>query len=64
LKHAEEPDVESRLLCALAGILPAASAERRQLIERAVSIKGSLVAHAVAWLDITTPQPAKIARED
>lgn len=48
LKHAEEPDVRSRLLCALAGILPTESRERLELVEEAVSIDGSLVAQAVA----------------
>jgi tetratricopeptide (TPR) repeat protein len=65
LKHAEEPDVESRLLCALAGLLPADSGERRQLVEKAVSIEGSLVAQAVAHiLKITAPHHAEPACEN
>jgi tetratricopeptide (TPR) repeat protein len=43
-----EPDLESRLLCALAGLLPKDSAERAELVRRAVSLKGSLVAQATA----------------
>ncbi|MCB1692219.1 MAG: tetratricopeptide repeat protein [Pseudomonadales bacterium] len=48
LKHAEEPDVESRIMCALAGILPAGSAERVDLVRRSQSLEGSLLAQAVA----------------
>jgi tetratricopeptide (TPR) repeat protein len=48
LELAAEPDLESRLLCALAGLLPVNSPERRSLVERAVGLKGSLVAQAVA----------------
>jgi tetratricopeptide (TPR) repeat protein len=47
---AQEPNVESRLLVALAGILPAGSDERRQLVLRALELKGSLVAQAVACI--------------
>lgn len=43
-----EPDLESRLLCALAGLLPKESTERSELVGRAVSLKGSLVAQAMA----------------
>lgn len=50
LELVEEPDLETRLLCALAGRLPAESAERRELVERAVRLDGSLVAHATARL--------------
>jgi tetratricopeptide (TPR) repeat protein len=46
----EEPDLESRLLCALAGRLPAGSPERKKLVERAVNLNGSLVAVATAKL--------------
>lgn len=46
----EEPDLESRLLCALAGRLPQDSPERKQLVERAVKLDGSLVALATAKL--------------
>jgi tetratricopeptide (TPR) repeat protein len=45
-----EPDLESRLLCALAGVLPKDSPERDTLVKRAVSIDGSLVAQAAAAL--------------
>lgn len=50
LKHAAEPDVESRLLCALAGIMPPKSKERSKLVNRAHSLNGSRVAEAVAKL--------------
>jgi len=50
LELVEEPDLESRLLCALAGRLPADDPERRQLVERAVSLNGSPVAMATAKL--------------
>jgi hypothetical protein len=50
LRHAEEPDIESRLLCALAGMLPSDSNERSQLVRRAESLDGSLMALAVAQL--------------
>ena len=43
-----ELDLESRLLCALAGLLPKASTERSELVRRAASLKGSLVARATA----------------
>jgi tetratricopeptide (TPR) repeat protein len=47
LELASEPDLESRLLCALAGILPVDSPEREQLVERAAGLEGSLVAKAM-----------------
>jgi tetratricopeptide (TPR) repeat protein len=50
LELVEEPDLESRLICALAGTLPAESPERRALVERAVQLQGSLVAQASARL--------------
>jgi tetratricopeptide (TPR) repeat protein len=50
LELVEEPDLESRLLCALAGVLPNESPERRELVERAVKLDGSLVAQATARL--------------
>jgi tetratricopeptide (TPR) repeat protein len=50
LELAQEPDLESRLLCALAGALPATDPERKQLIQRALTLNGSLVAHATAKL--------------
>ena len=46
----QEPDLESRLLCALAGILPQDAPEREELIERALGLEGSLVAQATAKL--------------
>ncbi len=45
-----DPDLESRLLCALAGRLSPDSPERRQLVERALRLHGSLVALATAKL--------------
>ncbi len=42
-----EPDLESRLLCALAGVLPLDSPERPNLVKRAVNLNGSLVAKAM-----------------
>lgn len=50
LRLAAEPDLESRLSCALAGLLPAGSSERGSLIERAAQTEGSLVAQATARL--------------
>jgi tetratricopeptide (TPR) repeat protein len=50
LELVEEPDLESRILCALAGILPAGAPERKTLVDRAINLKGSLVAHATAKL--------------
>ena len=50
LELVEEPDLESRLLCHLAGTLPQESAERMELVERAVNLEGSLVAQAMAKL--------------
>jgi len=46
----EEPDLESRLLCALAGTLPSELPERKELVERAIELEGGLVAHATAQL--------------
>lgn len=43
-------DLESRLLCALAGRLPVDEPERRELVARAVNLNGSLVALATARL--------------
>jgi tetratricopeptide (TPR) repeat protein len=45
-----EPDLESRLLCAAAGILQKGSKERLELVKRAVTLKGNLVAQATAKL--------------
>ena len=50
LEIVEEPDLESRLLCALASALPTEASERPKLIDRAVHLKGSLVAQATARL--------------
>ena len=50
LEIVAEPDLESRLLCALAGMLPKGSQERIDLVKRAVALKGSLVAQATAVL--------------
>ena len=50
LELVNEPDLESRILCALAGLLPADESERKQLVTRAVSLKGSLVANATATI--------------
>jgi tetratricopeptide (TPR) repeat protein len=50
LDVATEPDIESQLLCAAAGILPAGSSERREFVQRAVTLKGSLMAQATAAL--------------
>lgn len=50
LELVEEPDLESRLLCALAGLLTSGSPERKELVERAVRLEGSLVANATARL--------------
>ena len=50
LELVQEPDLESRLLCALAGILPQDSPERKELIDRALHLEGSLVAQATAKL--------------
>jgi tetratricopeptide (TPR) repeat protein len=48
LELVAEPDLESRLLCALAGLLPKESPERGELVRRALSLQGSLVAQATA----------------
>lgn len=50
LELVDEPDLESRLLCALAGRLPVEAPERTHLVERAVGLKGSLVSIATAKL--------------
>lgn len=50
LELVAEPDLETRLLCALAGLLPKESMERGELMKRAVSLNGSLVAQATAAL--------------
>ena len=50
LEYVQEPDLESRLLCALAGILSQDSPERKELVERALALEGSLVAQATAKL--------------
>jgi tetratricopeptide (TPR) repeat protein len=50
LESVAEPDLESRLLCSLAGILPKESSERQSLVKRALGLKGSLVAQATALL--------------
>ncbi|MGB7346345.1 MAG: tetratricopeptide repeat protein [Pirellulaceae bacterium] len=50
LEVVEEPDLESRLLCSLAGQLPADSPERSELVDRALTLKGSLVSLATAKL--------------
>ncbi len=50
LELVDEPDLQSRLLCALAGRLPADDTERQQLVTQAVSLPGSLVAMATAKL--------------
>ena len=50
LELVEEPDLESRLLCALAGTLPSDSPERKELVGRAVQLEGSLVAQAMSRL--------------
>jgi tetratricopeptide (TPR) repeat protein len=50
LELVEEPDLESRLLCALAASLPPDSSERAELLTRLLTLEGSLVAHASARL--------------
>jgi tetratricopeptide (TPR) repeat protein len=50
LEIVSEPDLESRLLCALAGILPQDSPERIALVQHALTLKGNLVAQATAKL--------------
>ena len=47
LEVAQEPDVRTRLLTQLAGVLPA-GAERTAILKEAVSVKGNLVASATA----------------
>lgn len=46
LVRVAEPDLETRLSCALAGLLPRESPERRALLERAIGLEGNLVARA------------------
>lgn len=50
IELSEEPDLESRLLCALVGVLPTESEERPRLIQRVLELPGSLVAQATARL--------------
>jgi tetratricopeptide (TPR) repeat protein len=50
LELVEEPDLESRLLFALATRLTVDDPERRNLLERTISLKGSLVAAGMARL--------------
>ncbi|MCC9606558.1 hypothetical protein LOC68_17255 [Blastopirellula sp. JC732] len=50
LELVSEPDLESRLLCALGGVLPSSSPERKEIVKRAVALDGSLVAIASAKL--------------
>jgi|HubBroStandDraft_6_1064221.scaffolds.fasta_scaffold24301_2 tetratricopeptide (TPR) repeat protein len=45
-----EPDLESRLLCAVAGLLPADSTERADFVTRLHTLDGSLVSQASARL--------------
>jgi tetratricopeptide (TPR) repeat protein len=47
LERAGEPDLQSRLFCALAGTLPLDSPERPNLVKRAVNLNGSLIAKAM-----------------
>ncbi len=50
LEHVQEPDLESRLLCALAALLPSGSSERDETVKQATNLKGNLVAMATAKL--------------
>jgi len=50
LELVDESDLQSRLLCALAGRLPVGDPERKQLVSQAFSLQGSLVALATAKL--------------
>lgn len=50
LDFVAEPDLESRLLCAIVTILPKESKERPELLERVAALKGSRVAQATATL--------------
>ncbi|MDB5389472.1 MAG: type secretion system chaperone protein SscB, partial [Planctomycetaceae bacterium] len=50
LELVTEPDFESRLLCAAAVILAKESPDRTELLQRAISLEGSLVAQATAKL--------------
>jgi tetratricopeptide (TPR) repeat protein len=50
LELVREPDLESRLLCAIAGLSPHDTAASRKLLERATALDGSLVAHAMIAL--------------
>ncbi len=47
LRHAEEPDVKTRLLVALGGSLTTGE-EQRRLLEQAIALNGNLVAAAMA----------------
>ena len=47
LELVSEPDLETRLLCALAGTLPEESPERQEFVKRTINLKGSLVAKAI-----------------
>lgn len=50
LQVAEEPDVESRLLCGLGSVLPIGSDERTAVLSKATNPQGNLVAAASAKL--------------
>lgn len=50
LEHVQEPDLKTRLLCALAGRLLPSDPERKTVIEKALEINGSLIAQASARL--------------
>lgn len=50
LEHVSEPDLESRLLCAMAAILPTESPERKAALEKILDLKGNLIAQATARL--------------
>lgn len=50
LELVAEPDLESRLLCAAAALLPLDSPERASFFDRIMGLKGSLVAQATARL--------------
>lgn len=49
LQNVDEPDLESRLLCALAATMPE-SPERTELAQRVIELPGNLVARAMATL--------------
>jgi tetratricopeptide (TPR) repeat protein len=50
LELVAEPDLETRLICALAAALPPEQPERRSLLQRAIGLKGNLVAIATVRL--------------